>query len=156
MLVWSVARTIALASALWCGLVSAASAQQKTPERPAPPENAVPQRILKVFPFDTTWMAVSLNDKKFDPAHRPAFMLDKQFRGRGFGGCNTYSATTYAMQDRMAVGPIAVTKNSCDKGLSDLERSFLVALRTSQAWELKDGKLLLKGPNGTLVFERSL
>ena len=153
---WSAARSLALASTLLGGLVGAASAQQKAPDRPAPPENVVPQRILKVFPFDTTWMAVSLNDKKFNPDHRPAFMLDKQFRGRGFGGCNTYSATTYAMQDRMAVGPIAFTKNNCDKALSDLEKAFLSALRTSQACELQDGKLLLKGPSGVLVFERSL
>lgn len=151
---WSAARIVALASALSCGLASTALAQ-KIPDRPPPPENAVPQRILKVFPFDTTWTAISLNDKPFT-GERPSFFLDKQFRSRGFSGCNTYSATTYSMQSNMAVGPIATTKVTCDKALNDLERAFLTALRTSQMWELKEGKLVLRGPNGVLVFERSL
>lgn len=133
-----------------------ALAQKGNDRPPPPPDSVVPQRILKVFPFDTTWMAVSVNGKTFAADRRPAFILDKQFRGRGFGGCNTFSATTYAMQDRVAVGPIALTKESCDKATTELERTFLVALRTSQVWELKDGKLLMKGPNGVITFERSM
>lgn len=133
-----------------------AFAQKGNDRPPPPPDTVVPQRILKVFPFDTTWMALSINGKNFAPDRRPAFILDKQFRGRGFGGCNTFSATTYAMQERVAVGPIALTKENCDKAINELERAFLVALRTSQVWELKDGKLLLKGPNGIIVFERSM
>ncbi len=154
MFAWSAARSFALATALGCGLASAALAQNAQ-ERPPAPENPVPQRILKVFPFDTTWTAISLNGKAFN-GERPSFFLDKQFRSRGFSGCNTYSATTYSMQSNMAVGPIATTKLSCDKAINDLERAFLTALRTSQMWELKEGKLLLKGPNGVIVFERSL
>ena len=137
------------------GLPASAWAQ-KGERPPPPPDSVVPQRILKVFPFDTTWMAVNLNGKAFAADRRPAFILDKQFRGRGFGGCNTFSATTYAMQDRVAVGPIPLTKEPCDKGTAEAERAFLVALRTSQVWELKDGKLLLKGPNGIITFERSM
>ena len=154
MLFRSAARLIAACSALL--LVPTVALAQKEERPPPPPETIVPQRILKVFPFDTTWMAVSLNGRAFSKEHRPAFILDKQFRGRGFGGCNTFSATTYAMQDRVAVGPIALTKQSCDKGLNESERAFLVALRTSQVWELKDGRLIMKGPNGELVFERSM
>ena len=150
------ARSAALASALLCSMAGAALAQKGNDRPPPPPDSIVPQRVLKVFPFDTTWMAVSLNGKAYDKDHRPAFTLDKQFRGRGFGGCNTFSATTYAMQDRIAVGPIALTKLTCDKGLNDIERAFLVALRTAQAWQLKDGRLYMRGPNGELIFERSL
>lgn len=143
--------------ALAClGVPALAWAQKGNDRPPPPPDNVVPQRILKVFPFDTTWMAVNLNGKPFAAERRPAFILDKQFRGRGFGGCNTFSATTYAMQDRVAVGPIALTKETCDKATAEAERAFLVVLRTSQVWELKDGKLLLKGPNGIITFERSM
>lgn len=151
----SIVRSAALAFAL-LGAPALAWAQKGNERPPPPPDNVVPQRILKVFPFDTTWMAVNLNGKAFAADRRPAFILDKQFRGRGFGGCNTFSATTYAMQDRVAVGPIALTKETCDKATAEAERAFLVVLRTSQVWELKDGKLLLKGPNGIITFERSM
>jgi len=151
----SILRSAALAFAL-LGAPALAWAQKGNERPPPPPDNVVPQRILKVFPFDTTWMAVNLNGKAFAADRRPAFILDKQFRGRGFGGCNTFSATTYAMQDRVAVGPIALTKETCDKATAEAERAFLVVLRTSQVWELKDGKLLLKGPNGIITFERSM
>lgn len=151
----STVRFAAALTALLC-VPGVALAQKQDERPPPPPDTVIPQRLLKTFPFDTTWMALSLNGKPFNKEHRPAFILDKQFRGRGFGGCNTFSATTYAMQERVAVGPIALTKVSCDKSLSDLERAFLVALRTSQVWELKDGRLVMKGPNGELVFERSM
>ena len=146
----------ALAALLLASVAVPASAQKANDRPPPPPETVLPQRILKVFPFDTTWTAVRINGKDIDRAHRPAFILDKQFRGRGFSGCNTFSATTYAMQERIAVGPIATTKVNCDKALNDLERTFLVTLRTSQVWELKEGRLIVKGPNGELVFERSM
>jgi heat shock protein HslJ len=38
----------------------------------------------------------------------------------------------------------------------DQEKAFLIALRTAQAWELKDGYLLIKGQNGEVKFERTL
>ena len=55
----------------------------------------------KVFPVGSSWIAVSLNGKTFS-GERPSFTLDQQFRAKGFGGCNTYSATAYPLQ---AAGP---------------------------------------------------
>jgi heat shock protein HslJ len=125
--------------------------QQKKPQQ-APPQ----QQREKVFPSKVSWMAISLNGKPFS-GERPTFILDEQFRLRGFGGCNTFSATAYPLREqRFAVGPFALTKKACDKALMDQERNFLIALRTSMQWDTVGGDLIIKGQNGELRFQRSL
>ncbi len=112
----------------------------------------------KKFPFDAQWIAVSLNDKPFpgERADRPTLTLDETLRVRGFGACNTYSATAYPLQQQaFAVGPIALTKRECPKVAMDAERAFLLALRTAQQWDTEPGKLVIAGQNGKLVFERT-
>jgi heat shock protein HslJ len=109
----------------------------------------------KPFPTKTSWILSSFQNKSFG-SERPTFILDENFRAKGFGGCNAYSATAYPLRGfGFSVGPIALTKKACDKNLMDLEKAFLVALRTTQKWDLVEGALVLTGSNGTLRFERS-
>ncbi len=116
-----------------------------------------PPKEEKRFPLGQAWIAISLNGKAFGGTERPTFTLDEQFRLRGFGGCNTFSATAYPLREQgIAVGPIAMTKRSCDKGVTATEMQFLTALRTSAKWETIVGSLVLKSPNGEMKFERSL
>jgi heat shock protein HslJ len=76
---------------------------------------------------------------------------------RGFGGCNTYSATAYPMaRQGFAVGPVAVTRKACDKVLMEREKNFLLGIRTSAQWEEKDGFLILRGQMGEIKFQRAL
>lgn len=125
---------------------------QKTPQRGEVP----PPKQEKIFPAKVQWVAVSLNGKPFS-GERPTFILDEQFRVRGFGGCNTFSAVAYPLREQhIAVGPLAITKKGCDKALMDAERIFLVALRTSAQWDVAGPQLIIKGQNGELKFERSL
>ncbi len=119
-------------------------------------EGAVMPKAQKTFPLGVQWLAVSLNGKSLGP-DKPAFLLDQQFRARGFAGCNSFSATAYAVAgQRFAMGPVAVTRKTCDKALMDQEKAFLIALRTAQVWETKDGFLFIKGQGGELKFERTL
>ncbi|MBM3084598.1 META domain-containing protein [Chelatococcus daeguensis] len=116
----------------------------------------VPQQAEKQFPVGTSWVAISLNDKPYS-GDRPGFALDAQYRARGFGMCNTYSATAYPLRDQgFAVGPLAMTKKDCGKQVMAAERAFLVALRTARKWDLVNGQLVLTGESGTLRFERVL
>ena len=116
-----------------------------------------PPKEEKRFPLSQSWIAVSLNGKPFAGTERPTFRLDDQFRLRGFGGCNTYSATAYPLKEQgLAVGPIAMTKKSCDKGVMAVEMQYLTALRTSAKWDTVVGSLVIKTPTGELKFERSL
>ena len=101
-------------------------------------------------------MAVSLNNKPFS-GDRPSFTLDDQFRARGFGGCNTFSATAYPLREqRFAVGPLALTKKACDKSVMAAEQQFLVALRHSAQWDIVGSSLVIKTQNGELRFERGI
>lgn len=131
--------------------------------RPGGEDKKAPQYVPgaqaqeKTFPLDSTWTAVSLNGKPFSGIDRPSFIVDKQYRARGYGGCNTFAATAFPLKEQhIAVGPLALTKKSCDKALSASEQAFLIALRTAGAWDLVGPQLVLKSPNGELRFDRAL
>jgi heat shock protein HslJ len=146
-------------------IVAAAIATPATPqggsfgwgEKKEEPKKAPPAKPQdKIFPTKVSWMATSLNGKPF-AGERPTFILDEQFRMQGFGSCNNFSATAYPLREqRLAVGPLALTKKSCDKGRMDQERNFLIALRTSVQWDTVAGELVIKSQNGELRFQRSL
>lgn len=115
----------------------------------------IPQQE-KTFPLGASWSLVAMNGKPVQE-RRVTLIVDQNLRGTGFGGCNTFSASAYPLrQQSFAVGPIAVTRRSCDKGTLDFERAFLLALRSTQKWDLVNGRLVLKGGAGELTLSRSL
>lgn len=132
---------------------------QRAPRSPTadPNEGTVQtQKQDKQFPLGWAWSGVSLNGKPF-PSERPTLTVDENLRGSGFSGCNTFSATMYPLKDQsFAVGPIAVTRRSCDKAVSDSERALLLALRTAQRWDTVGGRLVIKTQAGEIIFERAL
>ena len=133
---------------------SSASAQTKPGDLPAGP----PKKEPKVFPLGQSWLIASLNGKAYTAgSDRPAFTIDKQFRAKGFGGCNTYATVAYPLKDQgIAVGPFALTKRACAKEIMTAEHAFLVALRGAQKWDLVGGQLVIQGPAGELKFDRSI
>jgi heat shock protein HslJ len=116
-----------------------------------------PGQTGKVFPLNSSWVAVSLNGKSFT-GERPSFRLDDQMRATGFAGCNTYATAAYPLREQaLAVGPFALTKKSCDKSAMAIEQSFLVALRSSGKWDIQGRNLIIRTQNGgQLVLERAL
>ncbi|WP_425339725.1 META domain-containing protein [Methylobacterium platani] len=160
------AMQVALAAGAVALLASAtqASAQnmmgygQKNRDKAAQPQYIPPLKAQeKVFPLDSTWTAVSLNGKPFAGAERPSFIIDKQYRARGFGGCNTFAATAFPLKEQhLAVGPLALTKRSCDKTVGASEMQFLTALRTSGQWDIVGSQLVIKSQAGELRFDRAL
>ncbi|GJD51579.1 hypothetical protein OPKNFCMD_4334 [Methylobacterium crusticola] len=111
----------------------------------------------KIFPLDSTWTAVSLNGKPFPGTERPSFIIDKQYRARGFGGCNTFAATAFPLKEQhLAVGPLALTKRNCDKAVGSAEMQFFTALRTSGQWDIVGSQLVIKSQAGELRFDRAL
>ncbi len=126
-------------------------------DKPAQPAQPMPKpQQEKVFPVGATWVAISLKGKPFG-GDRPTFILDSQFRMRGFGGCNTFSATSYPLREQhLAVGPLAFTKKQCDKATMASEQAFLLAMRTSVTWDIEQSILVVKTQNGELRFERAL
>ena len=149
---------LAAAAATAAGVTGEAQAQTGFGQQARQPQQQTvpPAKQEKVFPLDSTWAAVNLNGKTF-AGERPSLTVDKQYRAKGFGGCNTFSATAYPLREqRFAVGPLALTKRSCDKALMASEQAFFVALRTAAQWDIVGATLVIKGQNGELRFERAL
>lgn len=151
----------AAAALLWTPAVLAQTAADPgmlRGEEPGQTRQNVPQQREKQFPVGTSWAAISLNGKTYPvDRNRPYFTLDSQYQLRGFGGCNTFSATAYPLRAQgFAVSPFAVTRKSCGAAIDAAERAFLLALRMIQKWDLVKGQLVLQGSAGTLHADRSL
>jgi heat shock protein HslJ len=149
-----------LAVAALCGFGSVPAEAQnagRNPRTPAQDDNPVPQAAReKQFPLGAAWSAISINGKPVG-GERPTLVVDEQLRAKGFAGCNTFSATAFPLREQgFVVGPVAVTRKTCEGGANANERAFLVALRGSRKWDLEGGRLVLQGAAGELRFERAL
>jgi len=71
-------------------------------------------------------------------------------RAAGFAGCNRMSGTWEARGDSLRLGPFAVTRMMCDKGM-DLEQAYLDALQKTRTWRLSAQGLELLGEGGTVA-----
>lgn len=137
---------------------SPADAQSRGRQGQPPPAQQAPpsQGQEKTFPLGASWSAALLNGKPVSD-RRATFQVDTNLRGTGFSGCNTFSAAAYPLrQQGFAVGPLALTKRNCDKGLMDFERAFLLALRGARNFDLVDGRLVIKGAAGEIHFDRGI
>ncbi len=147
--------TLLIAATVATTVAQAQSTEGAKPEQPRKVMPVAPKQTEKTFPVGTTWSAVSLKGKAFT-GERPTFSLDQAFRGRGFGGCNSWSATVYPLRNQtFAVGPIAVTKKSCP-ATSASENAYLAALRSAQKWDIQGSILIVYTAAGELRFNRSL
>ncbi|HEV7329338.1 MAG TPA: META domain-containing protein [Bosea sp. (in: a-proteobacteria)] len=134
----------------------AQSRQRMPPRGEQPGGEAPPPKQEKNFPLDASWTAIQMNGKPIT-GYRATLKVDSNLRGTGFGGCNTFSASAYPLrQQAFAVGPIAVTKMACDKGASDFERGYLMALRTARQWDMVEGRLVIKTGSGEIRFDRGI
>jgi heat shock protein HslJ len=133
------------------GAAFAALADDKdSPPKPLPPQQ-------KNFPLDQTWQLRELNGKPVSSDLDVSLKIDSAYRGSGFTGCNSWSATLYPIKDQhLLIGPWALTKKQCDKDTMALEVSFLTGLQGQPTWDLVNGELVIKGPRGEMRLARSL
>jgi heat shock protein HslJ len=112
---------------------------------------------FKNFPLDQTWSLRMINEKPVPAGLDASLQIDGNLRGSGYTGCNTWSATLYPIKDqKLMMGPVALTKKQCAKDVMQVELGFLSALLGQPSWDLVNGQLVVKGPRGTLRFDRSL
>jgi len=110
-------------------------------------------KVSLAFPLNRTFVAVSYKDQVFKD-DRPSILISASYRGTGFSTCNNWSATIIPRADqRMAVGPVAISKRVCEARLMHNEQVFLYVLRTAQTWTYDGKTLILSGPYGSMSFE---
>jgi heat shock protein HslJ len=146
-----------LGASLASSPILAAGGGKTGPAEEGPP--AVQIGKEKLFPVNTNWVADSLDGKQlWNGIDRPSIYIDKQLRLKGFDGCNMFSLTAFPLKaQKLAIGPLAVAKQVCDKPVVDAERSFLNAVRGAKEWDMEGANVLIvKGLGGTVRFERGL
>ncbi|MDB5642822.1 MAG: hypothetical protein JWN07_2139 [Hyphomicrobiales bacterium] len=137
------------------GLAVAGAAYAQQAAKPGAAPAAGPQKEEKTFPKDSNWTLRAMNGKPLPAGMEATLKIDGQFRGSGFSGCNTWSATMWPVRNqRFAVGPVALTKKQCDAGKMAFERAYLVTLHNRSGWDLVNGMLEVKGDSGSLSFTR--
>jgi len=119
------------------------------PSLPKPLDN----KNSLAFPVNRTFVAVAYKDQRFKD-DRPSILVSSSNRGTGFSACNNWSATILPRPDqRLAVGPVAISKRQCEARLMHNEQVFLYVLRTAQSWTYDGHTLTLSGPYGSMTFE---
>jgi heat shock protein HslJ len=132
-----------------CGVAFAQAPKQgSSAPQPLPKEE-------KTFPKDSNWTLRTMNGKPLPAGMEATLKIDGQFRGSGFSGCNTWSATMWPVRNqRFAVGPVALTKKQCEPAKMAFERTYLVTLHNQSGWDLVNGMLEVKSASGALSFAR--
>ncbi len=60
----------------------------------------------------------------------------------GNAGCNSFRATYTEDENRVAIGPAALTRKACPgDGVMDQERELIAALESAKTWTIRDGML---------------
>jgi heat shock protein HslJ len=137
-----------------------ASAQGRKPK--AAPEQKQEQgqpggdkKYDKEFPTKANFNLKEINGKA--PPGDASLMIDGALRGSGSSGCNTWSATIYPIKgQKLAMGPVVMTKKQCDAAMMTFEKEYLTILHSGPTWDTQGDTLTVKGPTGTLTFLRSL
>ena len=130
-------------------------------KKPAAPAGQPLEKSEKQFPTGTVWVLKAFNDKPVPGTEELTFSIDSAYRGTGYSGCNTWSATIFPVKNQtLAVGPVALTKKKCDAATMKFENTYLIGIHAGPTWDLvgsNDGtELIMKGQGGTLRFIRSL
>jgi heat shock protein HslJ len=71
----------------------------------------------------------------------------------GSGGCNTYSASYQASDDKLAIGEISTTQKSCEAEIMAQEQAFLAALGSAATFEIVGEQMTIWDDSGTAVLK---
>ncbi len=100
------------------------------------------------------WRATSVAGLTPTGDHVPTIRFDDA-RAVGSTGCNEYGADVTVSGGAIEVGDIVQTEMACvDAGVMELEAAFVRVLSGATTISVVDGRLVVKGPGGELVFAR--
>jgi Heat shock protein len=76
-------------------------------------------------------------------------------RASGRTSCNSYGSDYTKSGNSISFTAPIQTEMACDPPLMEQERIFTTLLVESESYRIEDDQLILSGPNGELVFDRS-
>lgn len=83
--------------------------------------------------YGRKWQATSLGGKTLDTDNPPWLSFSEDGRVQGFAGCNRFTGSYSYQQERLDVGPLAMTRMAC-RDASDTEKAVVDTLnRVSKA-----------------------
>jgi heat shock protein HslJ len=130
--------------ALVAGLIAACAATAA----PSPVRVAVPDRLA-----GTEWKAVEVAGAAPQAGREPSIVFEEVVVS-GSGGCNAFSAGYRYDEGSITFEDAAGTLMGCDGPVGRLEGRFLSALAGAATVSIDpEGRLILDGPGGRLVFE---
>ncbi len=100
------------------------------------------------------WVLDSYGDAETPPAGVEVTAKFEDDVVSGSAGCNRYQGSYETDGSDMTIGPVAATEMFCmdPEGVMDLEQDFLIAISTSETFEVEDGELRMNYPGGVLTF----
>ena len=146
---------IALAAAIALPASAQGRKPKGAPEQKQEQQPGGEKKYDKEFPTKATFNLKEINGKA--PPADASLLIDGTLRGSGVSGCNTWSATIYPIKgQKLAMGPVVMTKKQCDAPLMTFEKEYLTILHSGPTWDQIGDTLTVKGATGSLVFARSL
>ena len=139
---------VAAALLLGAGCTVGADSTSKPPSAPAEPAPAPDS--------GAGWRLVSAHgpDGEIHLERRELTLVLRPRKLSGFGGCNEFGARARIEGERIRVrGPLTSTLMGCGAEVNAVEEAYFDALRDVERREVKDGRLVLTGPETELVFE---
>jgi heat shock protein HslJ len=102
----------------------------------------------------TTWRLTELGGKPAplgqDGKAATLELIAEGNRASGFAGCNRMTGPYELHGDRLRLGPLALTRMACMKGM-DLEKQYVETLQRTRAYRQSAAKLELLDSSGTLA-----
>ena len=99
----------------------------------------------------TTWRAVSIAGREPPLDSMPTISFAAG-RIQGSAACNSYSADARLEGRRLAVGEVVLSRMMCAQDRLALDGPFIGILQANDRIEVVDGRLVIAGPGGELVF----
>ena len=97
---------------------------------------------------NTEWMLESINGVPvMEGIEITASFTENQISGSS--GCNSYSGGYEVDGTTLSItSPMPSTMMACDEDIMDLELAFLMALQSSQSFDIQNGALIITSANG--------
>lgn len=104
----------------------------------------------------SSWIASTMDDQPLAPGEPPTIAFGTDQRVSGDTGCNRYMGPFIQEGSSLRFGELVSTRRAClAEDRAKQEVRLLGVLRGATEGQIEEGKLIVRGPTGRIVFERA-